>query len=123
LKPQSATVLVWNERKIGVPYLDEYERFLQRFGTDYHDITHIDPPKLKAFFNGMYQTAQMDNVQEFDFDGLKGRLLSSSYIPKPSDATYLPMLRELETLFAFYEHRGKVKFEMDTLIFWGRLAD
>ncbi len=122
LKPNGMAILVWNERKVGIPFLDDYERFLQRFGTDYKEIKHIDPPKFKAFFGGEYETRRLDSVQEFDFDGLKGRLLSSSYIPKETDDAFAPMLAELQRLFELYEQNGKVKFEMDTLIFWGSLA-
>lgn len=122
LKPLGVVILVWNERKVGIPFLDEYENFLQRFGTDYKEINHIDTPKFKTFFGGNYEMRQLDNVQEFDFEGLKGRLLSSSYIPNETDAAFAPMLAELQRLFEFYERNGKVKFEMDTLIFWGRLS-
>ncbi len=122
LKPNGMVILVWNERKVGIPFLDEYENFLQRFGTDYKEINHIDTPKFKTFFGGTYEMRQLDNVQEFDFEGLKGRLLSSSYIPKETDDAFAPMLAELQRLFEFYEQNGKVKFEMDTLIFWGRLS-
>ncbi len=122
LKPDGKAILVWNERKIGIPFLDEYESFLQRFGTDYKEINHIDSPKFKAFFGGTYEMRQLDNSQEFDFEGLKGRLLSSSYIPKETDEAFAPMLAELQRLFEFYEQNGKVTFEMDTLIFWGSLS-
>lgn len=122
LKPNGTVILVWNERKVGIPFLDEYEHFLQRFGTDYKEINHIDTQKFKAFFAGSYEMRQLDHVQVFDFEGLKGRLLSSSYIPKETDDTFAPMLAELQRLFEFYEQNGEVKFEMDTLIFWGRLS-
>jgi SAM-dependent methyltransferase len=122
LKPNGKAVLIWNERKVGTPFLDAYENFLQRFGTDYKEINHIDTPKFKSFFGGTYTMQQLDNVQAFDFDGLKGRLLSSSYIPKETDNAFAPMLAELQRLFEFYERNGKVMFEMDTLIFWAPLV-
>ncbi len=36
-------------------------------------------------------------MQSFNFEGLKGRLLSSSYAPMPNHTNYKPMINELET--------------------------
>jgi hypothetical protein len=61
-------------------------------------------------------------VQEFDYSGLEGRLLSSSYMPPAGHANYEPMLRELRGLFNTHQSGGVVEIEYDTRVYYGRLA-
>lgn len=60
------------------------------------------------------------NEQWFDFEGLKGRLLSSSYMPK-SGPGYAPMLRDLEKLFERHRQGGRVRVGYDTKVYSGVL--
>jgi hypothetical protein len=59
--------------------------------------------------------------QEFDFAGLKGRLLSSSYSPVPGHRNYDPMMTELQNLFDRNHQDGTVPFDYETEIFWGEV--
>lgn len=59
--------------------------------------------------------------QQFDFEGLKGRLLSSSYSPAPGHANYDPMMKELRNLFNRNNQDGIVEFDYETEIFWGEV--
>ena len=43
--------------------------------------------------------------QEFDYAGLEGRLLSSSYAPGPEHPKHEPMLRELRRIFEDARHQ------------------
>ncbi|GIV98425.1 MAG: hypothetical protein KatS3mg057_3082 [Herpetosiphonaceae bacterium] len=63
----------------------------------------------------------LENRQVFDFEGLKGRLLSSSYTPEPGHAKYEPMLAELQRIFDSYNQEGQVAIEYDTEVYYGRL--
>lgn len=49
-----------------------------------------------------------DNEQLFDFQGLKGRLLSSSYMPKEDDTGYPAMIQTLEELFDQYQQDDQI---------------
>ena len=83
LKPRGWVALAWNERRISTPFLRDYEQLLQTFGTDYREVNHtqIDESVLSQFFGkNDFATRRFDNFQEFDFTGLRGRLLSSSRI-------------------------------------------
>jgi SAM-dependent methyltransferase len=127
LVPGGWVVLVWNERRLdSTPFLRAYEALLQRFATDYNQVNHrnveADPRVIPAFFGGEYQVARFDNQQVFDYAGLEGRLLSSSYTPEPGAAAYLPMLAELRRIFDQYQRDGGVTFEIDTRMFYGRLG-
>ena len=53
---------------------------------------------------------------------MTGRLLSSSYAPPPGHPDHAPMLAALERLFREHEQGGRVPFEYDTELYFGRLG-
>jgi ubiquinone/menaquinone biosynthesis C-methylase UbiE len=126
LKPDCWLVLIWNDRKTAAsPFLKAYEELLQTCATDYSVIDHkqIDAGVIRAFFEpSAVQLATFPNQQRFDFEGLKGRLLSSSYAPEPGHPKYQPMLENLAAIFRQHEEQGSVTFHYDTLVYYGRLA-
>ena len=60
--------------------------------------------------------------QEFDYAGLEGRLLSSSYAPGPEHPKHAPMLQELKTIFDAHVSGGRVAFDYTTRVYFGRLT-
>jgi SAM-dependent methyltransferase len=125
LKPGGWVVLVWNERDVrSTPFLAAYERLLDRYGTDYKEVDHrqVDDEALAVFYgSSTYRSKVFPNRQVFDQDGLRGRLLSSSYVPSAEDPGYEPMLAELSRIFQAYAVGGRVVFDYRTLLYWGRL--
>jgi SAM-dependent methyltransferase len=125
LKPQGWAVLVWHDRDTkSTPFLRAYEDFVRRHSTDYEQVTHkylASYAALEGFFapNEM-KLIQQNNQQRLDFDGLRGRLLSSSYIPKAGEK-YEAMSREVPQLFSSHATDGRVVLEYDTKIYYGRL--
>jgi len=126
LHPGGIVALFWNSRHLDTtPFLGAYEKLLQDFATDYRQVDHkrIDAAVLKQFFGGgHFQTQTFPNSQAFDFEGLRGRLLSSSYAPAAGHPSHAPMLRQLERLFQKHESDGRVRFDYDTELFFGCLA-
>jgi SAM-dependent methyltransferase len=124
LKPDGQVVLMWNERKLdATPFLRDYEKLLLRFGTDYSAVRHenIGGAELRRFFiGGRFRNHTFANQQQFDFDGLKGRLLSSSYAPPAGEPGHEVMMAELRRLFDAHEVDGRVTFEYDTRVYLGR---
>lgn len=123
LKPQGRVALIWNERQIdSTPFLREYENLLLQFGMDYAEVRHenIDEEVIARFFRGPWTHAAFSNSQEFDFEGLKGRLLSCSYVPPPEHAEHEPMLEELRGIFERHQCGGKVRFDYDTRVYLGQ---
>jgi hypothetical protein len=117
-------VLLWNERRItGNPFLDDYERLLHRYCAEYKDKRHGQTaPIAQAFFSGVpYHQRVFDYQQEFDFAGLTGRLLSSSYCPLPGDSAHAPMMQELERVFHTHARQNTVRIDYDTRVFFGQL--
>ena len=125
LRPAGWVVLLWNDRRLdSSPFLREYEQFLLTFGTDYAQVKDQGGAAVKAiagFFSNRFETAILDNLQFFDFEGLRGRLLSASYSPKADHPNYGPMLAKLENIFREYAENGKVAFEYDTNVYFGQL--
>jgi len=124
LKPGGWCVLIWNERQLdSTPFLRAYERLIQEYGTDYHEVRHeITTAKIGNFFApSAFRERVFASWQEFDYPALEGRLLSSSYAPQADDSRYGPMLRELREIFEAHQDGGKVAFEYDTRVFYGRL--
>lgn len=126
LRPPRWTVLMWNTRRTDASaFLRDYEQLLLTYGTDYgavrHDSTSV-ADRCTAFFGGPFDRRDLYNEQVLDLDGLRGRLLSSSYVPAEDDAAFAPMLRALETLFAKHQQDGTVRIEYDTEVLFGRLS-
>ena len=65
--------------------------------------------------------ASFPNHQDFNWDGIRGRLLSSSYAPLPGSPQYAPMMEALEGIFAKFQQDGQVKLIYDTKMYVGRL--
>jgi SAM-dependent methyltransferase len=125
LKPGGWLTLLWNERVVdGTPFLREYEELLLKFGTDYKDIRHERTTEVvNEFFDpAPYQERVFAMRQDFDYAGLEGRLLSSSYAPGPEHLQHGPMLYELRRIFQEHAVNGKVAFEYKTRVYFGRLA-
>src|SRR4051812_17679476 len=123
LKPGGWAVLVWNERKTdSTPFLREYEELLLRYGTDYNEVRHEHTVVGEFCAPLPFEERTFDLQQVFDYAGVEGRLLSSSYAPGPGHLNYEPMLRELHRIFDVHQNSGQVVIEYVTRMFYGRLA-
>jgi SAM-dependent methyltransferase len=125
LSPHGWTAFLWNERKTdSTAFLVAYEQMLVEYGTDYETVNHtnIDDRVIAAFFApGDFRLRIFPTRQVFDFESLKGRLLSSSYTPEEGHPNYRPMLDELERIFQEHAVNKSVAFEYDTKIYYGQL--
>lgn len=124
-RPGSGCALVWNHRKTDATvFLRGYEAFLLEWGTDYAEVSgqYERSEALDILFgNAPYQFRTFPNEQIFDLEGLRGRLMSSSYVPAPDSPKFDAMLKALEKLFKTHEESGKVRFEYDTRVYLGQL--
>ncbi len=126
LKPQGWLVLVWNERRIDTtPFLRAYEQLLRTYSTEYTQVDHkqVDLNIIQtAFPTVAFQTRSFANHQRFDLEGVKGRLLSSSYAPEAGHPNHAPMLAELAAIFEAHQRNGEIIFEYDTRVYYGQLG-
>jgi SAM-dependent methyltransferase len=124
LKPSGWVVIVWNGYEPArTPLLKGYHEMLLRYGTDYRDVrreiedTHVD----EFFGKGEYKVGHFKFQQSLDFEGFKGRTLSASYAPQPGEPNYDDMLNELRRVFGENQKDGRVAFDYDTEVYYGRL--
>jgi SAM-dependent methyltransferase len=123
LKTEGHVALIWNEWVLdATPFLHEYEQLLLSCATDYSQVRHenIGVKELAAFFTGDYVVHALANEQIFDFAGLKGRLLSSSYVPAAGQPGHDLMLQELARIYERHQCAGKIRIEYVTRVYLGR---
>jgi len=124
LKPGGHIVLAWNERQLdSTAFLIEYEAFLLKYADDYTSVRHenVDANKLAQFFGKEYGSATFENVQVFDLEALKGRMLSASYMPDESHPRFGEMADELKTLFDKHNENGRIKVFYDTNVYYSQV--
>lgn len=121
LKPGGFAALIWNIRQLeGTQFLVEYEQFLIDNANDYGAVRHdnITEDEIGAFFKQGYEKATFDNEQIFDFDGLRGRMFSSSYMPAEGTERGREAEEKLRILFDKHAENGKIRVSYDTNIFY-----
>lgn len=127
LKPDGYLALVWNNRlKDEIPFQKEYNELLIKYCPDYEKTNHyrITYDQIVDFYGSSeVKIFTCAYHQMFDFDGLKGRLLSSSYTPKVNEPNYLPLISALKALFDKYQINGQVKFEYKTQMYYGKMIN
>jgi SAM-dependent methyltransferase len=125
LKPDGWLVLLWNERLVDTtPFLRDYEQLLLKYGTDYQDVRHErTTDAVNEFFDpAPFRARVFDMRQEFDYAGIEGRLLSSSYAPGPGHPKYEPMVRELRLIFDAHAVAGRATFDYQTRVYFAPLG-
>jgi ubiquinone/menaquinone biosynthesis C-methylase UbiE len=125
LKPGGWIVLIWNDRRLNsTEFQRQYEQLLRTYGTDYEDVRQRGMTlAIEGFFAQSFQTREFEYKQTFDYAGIEGRLLSSSYVPQKDQAQYDPMLRELHRIFDDHQVDGRVSFDYDTRVHYGQLKE
>ena len=124
LREKGFVILLWNERQLdSTPFLRGYEQLLIEYGTDYETVRHenITKETLQDFFLTDFEQKNFQNAQAVDFAGLKGRMLSSSYIPTAENPRFSVMLENLETLFAEHHQNGRIEILYDTKVFYAQI--
>lgn len=126
LKPGGWVILIWNERLTSNDFEKEYDRLIIKHAIDYVKVDHrnIDFESIKKFFAPNTVTLKtFPNYQDFDFDGLKGRLLSSSYIPQVGEKGYDEMVEDLSELFSKYRQGNSIRISYDTKVYVSLLQE
>lgn len=124
LKPFGWVVLAWNGYRVESSQLmSDYQALVVEYGTDYSEVQRevvgVDVEKFYA--PGTCECARFSFRQRFDYQGLEGRLLSSSFAPEPDHPGYNAMLRDLRAVFDANQEDGQVNFDYETEVYYGRL--
>lgn len=126
LKSNGHVAIVWNNRKTsGTPFLEDYESLLRKLESDYSSAwqNRVNQESIAQFFGGPhFELHTFPNKQTFDWDGLLGRVLSSSYVPLPDAPGYRPMVESLRGIFDKHSQAGTVTFEYNTEVYLGQIV-
>jgi SAM-dependent methyltransferase len=123
LKPNGHVLLVWNVRDFDIPLMQDYEQLIRNYGRDYSEsgAHKFNNSVGEEFFNPYAMKIQSyPNIQQFDWAGFKGRLLSTSYALRPTDAKYEAMVAALKEIFDRYQKNGLVDFRYNTKLYYGQ---
>lgn len=118
-------LLIWNERKVMSDFEKAYEALLLKYANDYRKVDHrnIRENDIEVFFApNLVFSETLHNEQIFDYEGVKGRLLSSSYAPNVGEPNFEPMIVYLREIFDKYQKDGRVSFSYDCKLFLGQIV-
>ncbi len=122
LKPGGWVALLWNDpRRDATPFLAAYERLIQTYKTEEYKEFDLEGEVGAFFGTGGYGYRAFLHRQHFDLDGLKGRVLSSSYVPDKGEPGYVAMIEELERVFTMHEEDRRAAIDYETRMYYGRL--
>ena len=124
LKENGWVILIWNSRDDDASeFMFSFEKFINKFSVDYQNVNHknIDKHIFDSFFK-KYNLKVFHNHQDLNLEGLKGRLLSASYVPTEEDPRSKLMINDLEKLFKKFEDHGVVKMIYNTEMYFGKLS-
>lgn len=118
------TALIWNARLTAAsPFMGEYERIVHTFGSDFARSGRelVAEPVLQSVFGGTLTKLVLPNHQDLNWEGLRGRLLSSSYAPAEGQSGCEPMLAALRTAYEKHQRDGIVHMDYETRVYVARL--
>jgi ubiquinone/menaquinone biosynthesis C-methylase UbiE len=120
LKSDGIVILLWNNRLFNTDFLKQYEIILKKYANDYNEVNHllITEKELSEFYS-QFEKITFSNKQTFNYEGLIGRLLSSSYVPMPGEKNHDILFNEIENIYNLYSEDGKVDFNYITELYWG----
>lgn len=126
LKPDGYVLLFWNERQTeSSGFLRQFEELLKRHAPAYMELNLVDQREkavLQILQEGHYGYAEFDNCQIFNWEGLKGRLLSTSFIPDADQPEYHNLLSGLARDYKAHAVCGQVKVDYITKLYYGKPA-
>jgi SAM-dependent methyltransferase len=124
LKVGGWVVLAWNGYRVETsPMMAAYQDLVLRYGTDYSEVQReLVTGDIASFYEpGSCRCARFEFQQPFDYEGVKGRLLSSSFAPEADHPSYEAMLNQLRKIFDANEKDGEVNFAYETELYYGQL--
>ena len=122
LKPAGRLALIWNRRDLQQPFQRAYDALLREHAPEYGLVNHMNrgDDDIAAFFApGKMRLERFGNRQRLDFDGLVGRLRSSSYCPAADSPGYIDLIGALRRLFERHAADGLLEFDYDCLLYHG----
>lgn len=123
LKPQGSIFLVWNLRQNDTSFMQDYEQLLIDYGTDYLQVSAEKTNEQPIEFgHHSLKTTSFANTQDLNWNQLKSRLLSCSYIPTEHEPNYSAMMKQLQHIYDKHQKDGIVRFNYITKCYYLNLT-
>jgi SAM-dependent methyltransferase len=124
LKPAGRIALFWNVRSLDSAFMRGYEDMQRAHSVEYaatHARERANEGAIGTFFGASgFEHVAFANPQSLDFEGLLGRLHSSSYAPLPGDPAHASLQTALRALFDRFAENGRIAMLYDTHLYLGR---
>lgn len=125
LRPAGYAALFWNVRGVDTDFMRGYDDLLRTYCDGYGGSIQRERTSestLTAFFgSSTFERTTFANAQDLDFEGLRGRMLSSSFVPLPGHPQHAPLLAALRLLFDAHASNGHVTMHYDMRLYLGRI--
>lgn len=124
LKPDGKVVLIWNAKAFGASaFLAGYERILEACVPEFSQVRHekSGDAEIIAFFGHEPDQHSFPHEQRFDWHGVLGRVMSSSYAPRPGHPDHDTLVRELRSLFEEHAQDSMIVWPYTTMLYIGEL--
>lgn len=118
LRPGGAAAVIWNERGLGDAFGAAYQAVVDAHKREKSPTSHasVSTEMLEAFFAPEKpRWLRVDHRVPMDMDGVRGRLLSSSYMPNKGPRLRA-MLAALEAAFHRHARDGRVEFHYTAVL-------
>lgn len=127
LKPGGPVIVIWNNRSVDADaFAAAYDQVLRSHGIGYQRVkkSWVVPDAVwQDFFEGgQYIFQCFDNRQVFEWEGLLGRSLSSSYVPNEQDPAFPEFERQLRLVYDAHQKNGLVAFTYCTEVYVGKIC-
>ena len=126
LRDDGYVALFWNLRRRDTTFMRAYEAVLARHCSDYAIVNsrrRADASAMAEFLaGGVVADTTFANAQHLGFDALFGRVLSSSYAPRPGNPAHVPMRNALRILFDTHAVDGHITLDYATRLHVGRVT-
>ena len=120
-RPGGFLALIWNARDTAASgFMAEYEAVVREFGSDVvrsgGELVSFE--RLRELLGPNLRSRTYPNQQELDWEGLRGRVLSASYMPLEGQRGHEPMIARLESAFErHHSSAGRVRLEYQTQVY------
>lgn len=125
LKPGGFVALIWNVRDTTAsPFMADYERIVHTHGSEFARSNKeiVSAERLRELFGPTLAEHVLPNFQDLDWPGLRGRVLSASYMPLKGQPGYEPMVADLQAAFARSQLGGHVRMIYNTRVYLHRFV-
>ncbi len=126
LRPGGKVALVWNAKAFGTSaFLASYERLLEERVPEFSQVRHekSGDAEIIEFFGHEPEQHRFPHQQRFDWDGVLGRVMSSSYAPKAGHPDHDALVTALRSLFDEHAEDGIIVWPYTTMLYVGPLTN